>query len=714
MSIHKAFSNYQLTNYQTQLVNKLEDFLNNKNQKCFLLRGYAGTGKTFIVKGLTEYFRAIGRSYILAAPTGKASKVIAVKTMSPAYTIHKTIYSNKDIKGYKDLDGTETYKFYFDLNVNNDPATTVYIIDEASMIADIYQEAEFFRFGSGFILRDLLKYINLDNNDHDKKIILIGDDAQLPPVGMGFSPALNEKYLLEIHQLKTISFELAEVVRQVKDSGIFQNSIKIRELLKEKTFNQLYLDMNFSDIRHIEHGEFMRHYLESCNSKINGESIVIAYSNASVYDYNKQIRQHFFPNQEAITVNDKIMVVSNNNQYGLFISNGDFGLVKAVDSTQEKRPIRLKRKTEDKVEEINVQLIFRKINIEFRNLENENKAVFFDCVIIENLLYSEKANLSSDEHKALYVDFCIRHPYLKPNTKEFKDTIKNDIYFNALRVKFGYAITCHKAQGSEWNNVFVNCKTHMSCLNENYFRWLYTAITRAKSELYTLDEPHIKLGGNMKEAGLPFNDDHSSMIVNNSVVDTSLNKAELTDDLFEINPENSFLIALLKAITNVIKEQNIKIIDIDHKQYQEVYYFAVRDETARINIFYKGTKQISNITSQNQNELSNRLVKILMPLHHKIFITKPISESFEFSEPFLKEFYERLLTVVEPVGINIVKITPYEWRERYMFSRGEELAMFDFHYNGKKQFTKYEQKKESTSAHLVSDIKTIFSTGLQL
>jgi hypothetical protein len=637
--------------------------------------------------------------------------------MSPAYTIHKTIYSNKDIKGYKDLDinGTEIYKFYFDLNVNNDPATTVYIIDEASMIADIYQEAEFFRFGSGFLLKDLLKYINLDNNDHDKKIILIGDDAQLPPVGMGFSPALTEKYLLENHQLKTISFELTEVVRQVKDSGILQNSIKIRNSLKENIFNKLDLNMNFPDIQHIEHGEFMSQYLESCNYKINGDSIVIAYSNASVYEYNKRIRQHFFPNQETITVNDKIMVVSNNNQYGLFISNGDFGLVKAVDSTQEKRTIHLKRKTEDKVEEISVQLIFREINVGFRNLENENKAVFFDCMTIENILYSEKANLSSDEHKALYVDFCIRHPYLKPNTKEFKDTLKNDPYFNALRVKFGYAITCHKAQGSEWDNVFVNCKTHMSCLNEGYFRWLYTAITRAKGRLYTLDEPHIKPCSNMKETGLIFNDDYPS-IVNGSVADTSPNKSESTADLFGINPENSFLIVLLNSIVNVIKEQNMKIVDIDHKQYQEIYYFAVRDETARINIFYKATKEISSITAQSQNELSNRLIKLLMPLHHKTFITKPLSENkdFEFSEPFLKEFYEELLTLVEPVGINIVNITHYDWRERYMFSRGEELAIFDFHYNGKKQFKKYEQKKESTSAHLVSDIKTIFSTGLQL
>lgn len=152
--------------------------------------GYAGTGKTFIIKGLTEYLKEIGRTFILAAPTRKAIKVIANKTQNDAFTVHKTIYSKNDIKEYKDNENDKTCKFYFDIKVNNYQNDTIYIIDEASMISNKYSEPEFFRFGSGFLLQDLIKFINLDFNDHNKKIIFIGDNGQLPPIGMNFSQHL--------------------------------------------------------------------------------------------------------------------------------------------------------------------------------------------------------------------------------------------------------------------------------------------------------------------------------------------------------------------------------------------------------------------------------------------------------------------------------------------------------------------------------------------
>lgn len=182
-SVEDSFSEYTLTSGQAELVKKIGEFLSSRSESAFLLRGYAGTGKTFITKGLTEYFRAIGRNYVLSAPTGKAAKVIASKTKSNAYTLHRTIYSFKDIREYTDadIDGTETYKFYAELSVNELPADTVFIVDEASMVSDAYTEAEFFRFGSGYVLKDFLKYVNLDHNDHSKKVIFIGDDAQLPP-----------------------------------------------------------------------------------------------------------------------------------------------------------------------------------------------------------------------------------------------------------------------------------------------------------------------------------------------------------------------------------------------------------------------------------------------------------------------------------------------------------------------------------------------------
>jgi ATP-dependent exoDNAse (exonuclease V) alpha subunit len=205
ISIDDAFSKYILNEGQAELVTRLDKFLSTNNEPIFLLKGYAGTGKTFITKGLTEYFKAIGRNYFLAAPTGKASKVIAEKTNSPAYTIHKNIYSvNKliEYRGEDNLDEDSTYKYYFGLSVNEFSVDTVYIVDEASMVSDNYSDHEFIRFGSGHLLRDFLKFVNLDQNDHRKKIIFIGDNAQLPPVGMNFSPALDADYLLSEHYVR--------------------------------------------------------------------------------------------------------------------------------------------------------------------------------------------------------------------------------------------------------------------------------------------------------------------------------------------------------------------------------------------------------------------------------------------------------------------------------------------------------------------------------
>ena len=471
ISIQDAFAGYALTGGQAELVNRLERFLDGRTESVFLLKGYAGTGKTFITKGLTEYFRAIGRNYVLAAPTGKASKVIAAKTQSPAYTIHKSIYSFDDLAEYRDddTDGTETYKFYAKLAVNSLSADTIFIVDEASMIPDVYQEAEFLRFGTGYLLADFLKFVNLDHNDHTKKVIFIGDDAQLPPVGMNFSPALDAGYLYREHNARSTGFELSEVVRQKSESGVIANAIPLRKALQTKSFNQLTVDFGHDDVQRVEHADLMARYLESCGGKINGEAIVIAHSNSDVADYNRRIREHFFPGCPEVAQGEKVMSVANRNVGGIFISNGDFGLIRQVLSEPEMRSVTLKRRNpgSGELEEIPVSMRFRDVIAGFKDINGI--AHFFEAKIIEELLYSKEPALSSDQNKALYLDFCIRHPHLKRNSAEFKHALKADSYFNAMRLKFGYAITCHKAQGSEWNSVFVKCKSHQSQFDGRLF-----------------------------------------------------------------------------------------------------------------------------------------------------------------------------------------------------------------------------------------------------
>lgn len=716
IGLNEIYSEYELTSEQERLVNELEEYLTDHKRHLFLLKGYAGTGKTFIVKGLTDYLDLVDRAYRLAAPTGKAARVISEKTEKEAFTIHKTIYSNKDIKEYKtpNTDGSETYKFYYDLNVNEDPVKTVYIIDEASMVSDIYSEGEFFRFGSGYLLKDLLRYINIDNNDHDKKIIFIGDSAQLPPIGMKFSPALDAKYLLEKHQLPSLESKLTEVVRQKKDSGVLQNSISIRSALEDNILNRLDVNLDYTDVQHIEHQELINRYLDSCNHGINGESIIIAHSNASVAEYNQRVREYFFPNQPKIVAGDKVMSLMNIVLDDIMISNGDFGLVKEVAFEPEVHNVIIRRKDKEseKVIEIRISLLFREVVLGFNDAKG--KARFFRYKIIENLLYSDKPQLSSDEHKALYVDFIMRHPELKSGTKEFKDVLRADPYFNAMKIKFGYAITCHKAQGSEWNNVFVNCQHSNNTLSTDYFRWLYTAITRTIKNLYLLDEPHIKPTSGLRDAGSVFDTTLNEVISAPTLAQYTLPE-ELPQKL-GIKKENTFLMGILCSIYDIVFPEKLEIVDIHHHPYLEAYFFTSSDNRCRINIYYNGKNEIKSITAQETSEFSNNVVELLSKLHLKKVITKAIAQDkneLTFVHSFLEEFYNQLDLAVQKYNIQIDSKTSSDWVENYVFSKENEFATFSIWYNAKHKFTKFlEKPKECTSTQLVQEIKHILTSEL--
>lgn len=699
VSIHDAFAGYSLTNGQEELVNSLERFLESRTESVFLLKGYAGTGKTFITKGLTEYFRAIGRNYVLAAPTGKASKVIASKTTSPAYTIHKTIYSFDDLAEYRDddTDGTETFKFYAQLAVNSLSADTVYIVDEASMISDMYQEAEFFRFGTGYLLADFLKFVNLDHNDHSKKVIFIGDDAQLPPVGMSFSPALDASYLFREHNVRSTGFELSEVVRQKSESGVIANAIPLRKALRDKSFNQLTVDLGHPDVQKVEHADLMERYLESCGGKVNGESIVIAHSNSDVGDYNRRIREHFFPGCSEVMPGDKVMAVSNSNAYGIFISNGDFGLIRQVLSGSEKRTVTLKRKSPDtgELEEIPVSLLFKDVVVGFKDLDG--KSHFFQAKIIEDLLYSKEIALSSDQNKALYLDFCIRNKNLKKGSTEFKHTLKTDPYFNALRLKFGYAITCHKAQGSEWNNVFVKCKSHQSQLTADYFRWFYTAITRTAKNLYLLDPPNIRPWSGIEVVSNPALDMLGASKTAEAPATApappaqhALAESFRDSDKFGIPESATLLLSLLAEVRRLTDGRDIAIEDVKHNQWQEAYHFKRGTESARVDIAYTSKNRVSSVATHGLGGLSSELADLLTPLKGRPLVAsdRPGVAEVAFPKQFLNEFHEKVVELCGLSGITVQNVVEQQWSLRYSFVKDGAVAVYDVFYNGKDQIRK--------------------------
>ena len=266
----------------------------------------------------------------------------------------------------------------------------------------------------------------------------------------------------------------------------------------------------------------------------------------------------------------------------------------------ETRNITIKRKNKlGNVIDIKVPLNFRNVTIQFK--DTDEKPYNIECKIIENILYSKELDLSSDELKALYLDFKIRNPFLKAGTKQLKDALRTDKYFNALRIKFGYAVTCHKSQGGEWKRAFINCKTAMGYFNASYFRWLYTALTRAKEVLYTLDEPHFKIGSNLKPPKIENITPRQDLIVlKPEILETELS--------FDLPQEQPFLQNIFYAVFDLIKDEGISIDNIKHHLYCEDYAFSKGTEKSMFKIYYNNQQKISNIQKPSAtSEFTNLL-----------------------------------------------------------------------------------------------------------
>lgn len=717
IDIFDCFEGVSLTKGQKQIVKQINEFLTDTKQNVFLLNGYAGTGKTFITKGITQYLEKIGREFTIMAPTGKAAKVISDKTMQPASTIHRVIYNYDNVKEYKvdGVEGSETYRCYADHKVNVDTAEAIYIIDEASMVSDRYSDGEFFRFGSGYLLKDLLKYINIDHNDHNKKVIFIGDNAQLPPVGMNTSPALDASYLKENYQVAVASGYLTEVVRQKGDSGVLSNAAILRDGLKQNIFNKLQFEVNNHDVFKLSSDNLLNTYLDSCDRKVSrtGESIIIASSNRQVAEYNRLVREHFFTGHQQIVAGDKVISVANHYRADACITNGEFGMIKEVLSPH--------------AESINVvisvkgdigEMVKRKVDLSFRDVvlgfrDDYGNPFYFEAKIIENLLYSDQPTLSSDEHKALYVHFLNRHPELKRkgNEQKLRIALLQDPYFNAFKIKFGYAITGHKAQGSEWKNVFLQCQTHQKTLTKGYFRWLYTAITRTSDTLYVINPPQIHLGTGMKISG--------GYQPTTAVIDTSESQrievegkiTEATNPIdsmkFDLQTDIPQLKKLYQLVNACIEGTGITVVDVLHYNYQERYVFKKGNEQASISFIYKGNWKIAGVKSINQGGFSVELTSLLGPLEGSLLDVPELPKGiqFHFSEPFLEEFYLIVLEKTKNIGADVRKIESRSFCERYVFVKGNELAVIEFWYNKSSQFGKVQPMPQlSNSTRLIDEI----------
>lgn len=452
---------YKPTGEQEITIESFVNFLfSPKTDAIFLLKGYAGTGKTTLISALVKTLDQLKQKCVLLAPTGRAAKVFSHYAGHPAYTIHRKIYRQRTFSNELD-------NFVMNANLHQH---TLFIVDEASMIAN--EGLSGGMFGTGRLLDDLIHYVYAGQGC---RLMLIGDTAQLPPVGEEESPALSAS-MLEGYGLEVTEHCLTQVVRQEQDSGILYNATSLRRYIAEEEYFSLprIKADGFPDIRIISGGELIDTINECYDKAGMDETMIICRSNKRANLYNKGIRNTILYREDELNTGDLLMVAKNNYYWGAdckemdFIANGDIAVVRRVRRTHEMYGFRF----------ADVTLCFP----DYNDLE-------LDVKILLDTLHSDAPALTREESDRLFQ--AVQEDYGDITVKrERMKKIKEDTWYNALQVKYAYAVTCHKAQGGQWQRVFVD-QGYMTeeMLTPDYYRWLYTAFTRATEVLYLVNWP---------------------------------------------------------------------------------------------------------------------------------------------------------------------------------------------------------------------------------
>ena len=466
------------TEGQAKVLYHLSAFLlSEKERPVYLLRGYAGTGKTTLVSTLVKTLPSIGMRYQLLAPTGRAAKVMSTYTGKPASTLHRKLYRFQ-------VNANGEFRM---ARAENKAKDTIFIVDECSMISD---QGDVYSW-SRSLLDDLIEYVF---SGSCCKLLLIGDSAQLPPVGLDISPAMDFDILKNSFNLTLASYEMKEVMRQALDSGILYNATEIRNLISANSQYSLpLLDINdFSDIVKIDPMSFEELLWQSFGDKRNNnDAVVICRSNKRANMFNQAIRSRILQEEGELSTGDKLMAVKNNyfwcqqpiassqqpaansqqptaNSQISFLANGDMIEITRINKFEEMYGFH-----------------FADVDIQPTDYED---APTLSVKIIMEALYSDSPALTNDDAKRLYQ--AVEEDYMDiPRAADRRKAMKENPYYNALQVKFGYALTCHKTQGGQWNNVFVEAPylPDETILEHSDLRWLYTAMTRAKEKIYLVN-----------------------------------------------------------------------------------------------------------------------------------------------------------------------------------------------------------------------------------
>lgn len=724
MSIFDHFQHINLTNDQRNALEKLHTFLES-NERVFVLQGYAGSGKTTLLKGFVKHLRASEKNYQLMAPTGRAAKVINQKTGFESTTIHKGIYSFDELQEFKQGEDENDVSFLYQYKIRNNPEVheSILIVDEASMVSDILSQGEFFCFGTGHLLRDLVTYGRIQEATTTSKIIFIGDPAQLPPIGMNFSPALDPNYLRETYKVSVSRAEMKEVKRQDANNGILISATKIRQCLTSGYFNDFDLRENARDIFNPAYQDYLETYKSQQDQKI-----IICYKNKTALDLNRAIRRDKFGDDIPIQPTDTVIIGGNN--YRLGIMNGEFSVISEANPTVESREVSFyieKGKTKT------VKLTWRGISLVLPDENNQPKTI--NGLILENYLYGDNY-LKPEEQRALYVDFKNRYPKLKKGTEEFKEAIINDKYFNCILLKYGYAVTCHKAQGGEWSNAFVfwdrsaqhdfnfyeSEHNRSGKTNSEFYRWAYTAATRASKKLFCINPPYFSSFSSMSFIDINVQQAFNALTGQSNPI-TEININEVLPELEKFG----LVDAPLTIQDHFIQRwYNLRKHFIDIEAWQKVgyeirYIFKREAQTAAFKYWINGQNvfksNFQKLPAQtNSDEFFETITKTL-ECATPIVVNRNTSEgiltqiefdvAIEEEKPFLKNLYDFISKGLSKDEV-ISNIQHLEYRERYTIENNGRSCMIDFEYDKAGFFGRVlPLEKKCDSRELLAKIKSI-------
>ncbi|MGR3460946.1 MAG: ATP-dependent DNA helicase [Roseovarius sp.] len=666
----------ELTSEQSKAVEAVRSFLMDDAADVFVLAGSAGTGKTTMIARLVEVAAEMKLSCALAAPTGRAARILGDKVAqatgweAQAKTIHSLIYALDRLEVNEEAEATNDpgLRWFFPL-AEDEPAMSILIVDEASMVGDREVRGDVIRFGSGRLLKDLVAFVRSrrreGSEDRLVKLLFVGDLAQLPPVGEEESPALSPQRLGAEFGLTVSTFQLETVMRQREGSAILERATEIRKAIAADVFNAFSLEPDGEEIVRIE-SEVAFDVLER-SVRSRGSSVVVVRSNAAALEYNRGIRERLWGDaSRPVQVGDILLV--NRNAHLVSLRNGD--LVKVLDVTPAAERASVPVQGGGTVE-----LSFRDATVAYR--EADGTVVRLPCKILENLLDSPGRELTPLEQRALLVHFRQRNPQLKPKSREFAKNLRADPYFNAVQVKFGYAMTCHKAQGGEWDEVLVDFADVGGVRNRAFFRWAYTALTRAKRRLYVVEPPDF----DVISADMWGETDVANELA--CADETEAAKLDPDWDRFSFSSATARLLPRHRQLRERWSALGIDVASLKHLEYCERYTLVRDGVTAELQYYYNGKNRLRRFGPTPGTRSHERLLAEALSAFDGLGDTG----NRENRDEFVADFLKRLDASLDGAGIRRTSFKLMPYRLRVSFADGSRSGDIDFTYDSSKTWT---------------------------